>query len=135
MINEIFSSLIQDILNQEDIIFSVKNTSSICEARLQKDMKFKIRDQWLTIGDEFTPWHIHLNVSNVSEARFVKEFNESHNRQSYSIRFYDGSGNLAMRANFSRLYDIEGNLINDKVIKFESIFEKYGKQQTLPLKS
>ncbi|MDR4512188.1 MAG: hypothetical protein MRJ93_10860 [Nitrososphaeraceae archaeon] len=98
-------------------------------------MKFKIRDQWLTIGDEFTPWHIHLNVSQVSEARFVKEFNESHNRQTYSIRFYDDSGNLAMRANFSRLYDVEGNLINNKVIKFESIFEKYGKQKTLPLKS
>ena len=124
MIKEIFSNLIQDILNQEDIIFSVKNTSCICEARLQKDMKFKIRDQWLTIGDEFTPWHIHLNVSKVSQARFVKEFNESHNRQSYSIRFYDDSENLAMRANFSRLYDPQGNLINDKIMKFESIFEK-----------
>lgn len=134
MINKIFSDLIQDILNQEDIIFSVKNTASICEARLQKDMKFKVRDQWLTIGDEKTPWHIHLNVSQVSEARFVKEFNESHNRQSYSIRFYDDNGNIAMRANFSKLYDMQGNLVQEKVIKFESIFEKYGKQQTLSLK-
>ena len=134
MIKELFSRLIEDILHQEDIIFSVRNTASICEARLQKDMKFKVRDQWLTIGDEKTPWHIHLNISQVSEARFVKEFNESHNRQSYSIRFYDDKGNLAMRANFAKLYDIEGNFNQDKATKFESIFEKYGKQQSISLR-
>ena len=133
LINSTFKSLIQDILEQNDIIFSVKNVGGICEARLQKDMKFKINDQWATIGDETTPWHIHLNVTQVREARFVREFNESHNRQSYSIRFFDIYGNLVMRANFSKLYDTNGNLIQEKVSKFESIFEKYGKQESLSL--
>ncbi|HSF49871.1 MAG TPA: hypothetical protein VLA74_03845, partial [Nitrososphaeraceae archaeon] len=105
----------------------------ICEVRLQKDMNFKINGQWATIGDETTPWHIHLNIDQVGEARFVREFNESHNRQSYSIRFFDVRGNLIMRANFSKLYDTNGNLIQEKVSKFQSIFEKYGKQESLRL--
>jgi putative heme iron utilization protein len=135
LINSTFTSLIHDILEQNDIIFSVKNIGGICEARIQKDMKFKIHDLWATIGDETTPWHIHLNITKIGEARFVKEFNESHNRQSYSIRFFDNCGNLVMRANFSKLYDTDGNLIQEKVSKFESIFEKYGKQESLSLQN
>ena len=135
MINSTFKSLIHDILEQNDIIFSVKNIGGICEARLQQGMKFKIHDLWATIGDETTPWHIHLNITKIGEARFVKEFNESHNRQSYSIRFFDNCGNLVMRANFSKLYDTDGNLIQEKVSKFESIFEKYGKQESLSLQN
>ncbi|MGB9167319.1 MAG: hypothetical protein WCB31_00160 [Nitrososphaeraceae archaeon] len=135
MINSTFQSLIHDILQQNDIIFSVKNMGGICEARLQKDMKFKINGQWATIGDETTPWHIHLNITQVREARFVREFNESHNRQSYSIRFFDICGNLVMRANFSKLYDTNGNLIQERVSKFESIFEKYGRQESLSLQN
>ncbi|MGE5781519.1 MAG: hypothetical protein ACM31J_01510, partial [Nitrososphaerales archaeon] len=69
--------MIHDILQQNDIIFSVKNIGGICEVRLQKDMNFKINGQWATIGDETTPWHIHLNIDQVGEARFVREFNES----------------------------------------------------------
>ena len=82
--------------------------SGICEARIKKGLPFRIREKWATIGDESRPWHIHLNMEEVKEAKFVKEA-RSDGRQSYSIRFFDSRGNLAMRANFIDLYDSNGN--------------------------
>jgi hypothetical protein len=49
-------------------------------------LPFKIKDKWATIGGEDRPWHIHLNMEEVVEARFVKESKSPDGRQSYSIR-------------------------------------------------
>jgi hypothetical protein len=105
VISQSFENLVCDILLQSDITFSIKNSGGICEARLQENMKFKIRDQWATIGDESSPWHIHININEVASAKFIREFNTSHNRESFSIRFFDSNENLILRANFSKLYD------------------------------
>jgi hypothetical protein len=91
--------LFTEILAQENILLSVNSGSGICEARIEKGLPFRIREKWATIGDENKPWHIHLNMEEVKEARFVREA-RSDGRQSYSIRFFDSKGNLSMRANF-----------------------------------
>src|ERR671911_2894551 len=96
---DIAYQLISDILSQQDILLSVNSGSGISEARVEKGLPFRIREKWATIGDENRPWHIHLNMEEIKEARFVKEA-RSDGRQSYSIRFLDSKGNLAMRANF-----------------------------------
>jgi hypothetical protein len=98
-------------------------------------MKFKMRDQWATIGDESSPWHIHININEIASAKFIREFNKSHNRESFSIRFFDSNENLILRANFSKLYDQNGNLIPDKILKFQYLWEKYGKNETLNFKN
>jgi putative heme iron utilization protein len=135
MISQSFENLICDILLQSDITFSIKNSGGICEARLQENMKFKIRDQWATIGDESSPWHIHININKIASAKFIREFNESHNRESFSIRFFDYDENLIFRANFSKLYDLNGQLIPEKISKFQHLWEKYGKTETLDFKN
>ena len=134
MIAKSFENLICDILLQSDITFSIKNSGGICEARLQENMNFKIRDEWATIGDELSPWHIHLNLKEVANARFVREFNNSHNRESFSIRFFDLLETLIFRANFSKLYDLNGKLIQEKVLKFQHLYEKYGTEEILNFK-
>ena len=83
--------LISDILSQQDILLSVNSGSGISEARVEKGLPFRIREKWATIGDEDRPWHIHLNMDEVVQARFVKEA-RSDGRQSYSIRFFDPKG-------------------------------------------
>jgi hypothetical protein len=40
-----------------------------------------------------------------------------------------------LRANFSKLYDQNGNLIPDKILKFQYLWEKYGKKETLNFKN
>jgi putative heme iron utilization protein len=124
--------LISDILSQQDILLSVNSGSSIAEARVEKALPFRIREKWATIGDENRPWHIHLNMKEVVQARFVKE-PRSDGRQSYSIRFFDLNGNLSMRANFTKMYDSSGNLVKEKAAKFDEIYTKYGSKESLSL--
>ena len=125
--------LISDILSQQDILLSVNSGSGISEARVEKGLPFRIREKWATIGDEDRSWHIHLNMDEVVQARFVKE-PRSDARQSYSIRFFDSKGNLSMRANFTKMYDSNGNLVKEKVANFDEIYAKYGSEELLSLK-
>ncbi len=124
--------LFSEILAQENILLSVNSGSGICEARLEKGLPFRIREKWATIGDESRPWHIHLNMEELKEAKFVKEA-RSDGRKSYSIRFIDSKGNVAMRANFIGLYDSEGNLNKDKIDKYDEIHRKFGGKDFLLL--
>jgi hypothetical protein len=107
--------LISDILSQRDVLLSINSGGgSIAEARVEKGLSFRIRDKWATIGDENRPWHIHLNMDEVVEARFVKE-PKSSGRQSYSIRFFDSKHNLLMRSNFTKMYNSSGNKVEEKL--------------------
>ena len=124
--------LFSEILAQDNILLSVNSGSGICEARIEKGLPFRIRDKWATIGDESRPWHIHLNIEEVKEVRFVKDA-RSDGRQSYSIRFFDSKGNLAMRANFIDLYDSNGNLKKDRIDKYDEIHRKFGGKDSLML--
>jgi putative heme iron utilization protein len=125
--------LISDILSQQDIILSVNSGSgSIAEARVEKGLPFRIRDKWATIGDDNRPWHIHLNMDEVVQAKLVKE-PRSDGRQSYSIRFFDSKSNLSMRANFTKMYDSNGNLVKEKVAKFDEMYTRYGSKELLSL--
>ncbi|MFZ0511798.1 MAG: ChuX/HutX family heme-like substrate-binding protein [Candidatus Nitrosopolaris sp.] len=126
--------LISDIPCQQDILLSVNSGSGIAEVRVEKGLPFRIRDKWATIGDEDRPWHIHLNMDEIAEARFVKEPRPHDGRQSYSISFFDSRGDLSMRANFTKLYDSNGNLINEKVAKFDEMYVKYGSKEVLSLR-
>ena len=127
--------LISDILSQQDIILSVNSGSgSISETRVEKGLPFRIKEKWATIGDDNRPWHIHLNMDEVVQARFVKE-PRSDGRQSYSIRFFDSKGNLSMRANFTKMYDNSGNLVKEKIAKFDEMYSKYGSKELLSLRS
>jgi putative heme iron utilization protein len=130
---DIAYQLISDILSQQDMLLSVNSGSGIAEARVEKGLPFRIREKWATIGDEDRPWHIHLNMDEVVQARFVKEA-RSDGRQSYSIRFFDPKGNLSMRANFTKMYDSNGNLVKEKVAKFDEMYTKYGSKELLSLK-
>ena len=130
---DIAYQLISDILSQQDILLSVNSGSGISEARVEKGLPFRIREKWATIGDEDRPWHIHLNMDEIVQARFVKEA-RSDGRQSYSIRFFDPKGNLSMRANFTKIYDSNGNLVKEKVAKFDEMYTKYGSKELLSLK-
>jgi len=125
-------NLISDILSQDDVILSINSGSGICEAKIEKNLPLRNREQWATIGYDDRSWHIHLNLEEVTEARFVTE-TRTNGLISYSIRFIDSKGNLAMRANFVKMYDKQGNIIQDRVAKYNDIFKKYGEEEIIYL--
>jgi|SRR5215467_7879442 putative heme iron utilization protein len=129
-----FENIIRDILPYDNIMFSVRSNGAVCEVKSEKNTSFRVSEQYATIGDESRPWHIHVNLSNTKEARFVTE-NMTDDRKSYSIRFFDSEGNLVLRANFIRMYDSSKTLIQEKLLSYEQIYAKYGKKQCLFLKT
>ena len=126
--------LLSDILDLDDIMFSINSGSGICEVRTERGLPIRISDKWLTIGYEDKSWHIHLNLEQVTTARFVTETRQS-GMSGYSIRFFDSKGNIALRANFIKMYDNDGNLIPEKSLKYDKIFKKYGKKEEILLSS
>ena len=129
-----FEDIINDILPHDNVMFSVRSSGAVCEVNAEKNLLLRVREQYATIGDESRPWHIHVNLNNTKEARFVIE-NKSDDRKSYSIRFFDLEGNLVLRANFIKMYDSSNALIREKYLAYEQIFSKYGKKQCLLLKT
>jgi hypothetical protein len=84
----------------------------------------------MTIGNEDKSWHIHLNLDNVKTAKFVTEIREN-GMNGYSVRFFDSNGNVAMRANFVKMYDDIGNLYSAKFHRYDELFRKYGRKQVI----
>jgi putative heme iron utilization protein len=129
-----FEDIINDILSQDNVMLSVKSTGAICEVNTEMNLPLRISDQYATIGDETRPWHIHVNLFETKEARFVIE-NKTNGRNSYSIRFFDSKGNLVLRENFVKMYDNANTLIQERISAYEKIFAKYGKKQNLVLRA
>ena len=131
--NTSFENIIKDILALDNVMFSVRSPGTVCEVHTEINLPLRISEQYATIGDDSRPWHIHVNLNETIEARFVIE-NKKGDRNSYSIRFFDSKGNLTLRANFVKMYDSSNTLIQEKVSKYEQLFSKHGKRYTIPLK-
>ena len=102
--------------------------------KYRNNSRLRVSDHYATIGDETRPWHIHVNLPETKEARFVIE-NKTSGRNSYSIRSFDSKGNLVPRANFVRMYDSSNTLIHERLLAYEKIFAKYGKKENLVLRA
>jgi putative heme iron utilization protein len=126
------ADLMNDIISQDNILFSVRSSGAVCEARVEQGIPLRISESYLTIGNESSPWHMHVNLNETKEARFVKE-NKTDGRTSYSIRFFDLKGILILRANFVKMYDSSNKIIQERLLKYEEIFAKYGKKERLIL--
>ena len=125
MSHDLIKELVTDILDIDNIMFSVNSGSGICEVKSERGLPVRVSNKWLTIGNDDKPWHIHLNLENVTMAKFVIEERQS-GMNGYSIRFYDSQGNIIMRANFVKMYDDDHTLIPKKYDKFNELFIKYG---------
>ena len=82
--NDVARELISDILSQRDVLLSVNSGSGIAELKIERGLPLRIKDNWATVGDDDRPWHLHLNLDEVVEARFIKE-PRSDGKQSYKL--------------------------------------------------
>jgi len=124
MLNELLS----DISKINDILFIVRTGGAIIEMR-SNSLKLRQKDNWITIGDNDGPCHMHLDSSTVSKAQFVKEQKED--RTSYSIRFFDKDGQKLMSAIFSKMYDEKMNIRQERKKLYDDLFQKYGSKETI----
>jgi putative heme iron utilization protein len=92
-------------------------------------LNLRQKDNWITIGDNDGPCHMHVDTNTVAKAQFVKEQKE--NRTSYSIRFFDKEGEKLMSAVFSKMYDDNMNIKPDRIKMYTDLFQKYGSKETI----
>jgi Haem utilisation ChuX/HutX len=130
MSHDLIKELVSDILKIDNIMFSVNSGSGICEVKSERGLPVRVSDKWLTIGNDDKPWHIHLNLENVTMAKFVVEERQS-GTNGYSIRFFDSQRNIIMRANFVKMYDGNANLISKKYERYDELFKKHGNRKII----
>jgi len=127
-----FEELVRDIILLDDIMLSIKSDGAIAEVKLEKDIPFRVREQWATIGDEKGPWHVHVNIQEAKEAKFIIESSED-GRKRYSIRFFNFENRLILRVNFMKMYTAENDVIKESLTRYENLFSKYGEKETIEL--
>ncbi len=127
-----FEALINDILLLDDIMLSVRNHGAIAEFRVDKNTPFSICEQWAIIGNEHAQWHIHINYKETKEAKFIIEEKEN-GRKSYSIRIFNFNDELILRINFLKMYTAQNVIEEESLSRYETLFSKYGKNDTLIL--
>ena len=129
-----FEELVKDIILLDDVMISIRSAGAIAEVRLEKNTPFRIKEQWATIGDEKGAWHVHVNIQETKEAKFIIESSED-GRRRYSIRFFSSGNKLVLRVNFMKMYTAENEVIKENLKRYENLFSKYGKKETIVLQS
>ena len=120
--------LLSDLVQIENVLFIVRTGGAITEMR-SNSLNLRQKENWITMGDNDGPCHMHVDQSTISTAQFVKEQKE--NRTSYSIRFFDKQGEKMLSAVFSKMNDDNMNPRPDRIKIYDDLFKKYGSKETI----
>ena len=120
--------LLSDIVKISDVLLIVRSGGAIIEMK-SNSLSLRLKDNWITIGNNEVPCHMHIDSNSVSKAQFVEERKE--NKISYSIRFFDKEGQKLFSAVFSKMYDEKMNLNQEREKLYYNLFKKYGSKETI----
>ncbi len=143
--------LLSDLVKVDDILFIVQNVSNdttstststdnngsnassssiannaISEIKSNFLDTIKQREKWITIGNNDGPAHMHINSELIRSAEFIQE--QKPQRTSYSVRFFDASGNRVFAAFFTKMYDDSKQLILQRDAIYRELQHRYGSE-------
>jgi len=119
MLKEILS----DLVKIDDILFVIKGGGTVSEIR-SNSLGIRQKDQWITIGENEGPCHMHINSESIKNAKFITE--EKPERTSFSVRFFDDKDERVLGAFFTKMYDENKILKPDRKKLYDKMFSKYG---------
>ena len=119
MLKEILS----DILKVDDVLFVIKGAGAVSEIR-SNSLGIRQKDQWITIGENDGPCHMHINSDSIKKAQFITE--EKPERTSFSVRFFDDKDERVLGAFFTKMYDENKNIKEDRKKLYDDLNSKYG---------
>jgi putative heme iron utilization protein len=117
--------LLSDIINVDDILLVVKSNGATSEMR-SNSLSIKQKDQWITIGDNDGPCHMHVNHNMIKNAEFIVE--EKLERTSFSVRFFDSDNERVLACFFTKMYDENKNIKLERKKLYDNLLEKYGQR-------
>ena len=124
----LLKDLLSDIVKIDNVLLIVRTEGAISEMR-SNSLTLRQKDNWITIGDNEGPCHMHIDTNVITEAQFVKEQKE--NRTSHSIRFFDKDRGKIVSAVFSKMYDDNMSIKPDRIKLYDDLFQKYGSKETI----
>jgi len=117
--------LLSDIISVDDVLLVVKSNGATCEMR-SNSLNIRQKDQWIIIGDNDGPCHMHVNPYMIKHAEFVME--EKPERISFSVRFFDDSNERVLGCFFTKMYDENKNIKLERKKLYDDLLEKYGQK-------
>ena len=114
--------LLSDLVKIDEILFIVRNSSAVSEVR-NNSLSIKQKEKWITIGDNDGPAHMHIDSELIKSAEFVKEIKPE--RTSFSVRFFNATGDRVLAAFFTKMYDGNKILISERTKIYDQLNQKY----------
>ena len=115
--------ILVDLLKIDDILFVIKGGGAVSEIR-SNSLGIRQKDQWITIGENDGPCHMHINSTAIKNAKFITE--EKPERTSFSVRFFDDKDERVLGAFFTKMYDENKNLKLERKKLYDDLYSKYG---------
>jgi putative heme iron utilization protein len=119
----LLKEILSDLIKIDDILFVIKSEGVVSEIR-SNSLDIRQKDQWITMGDNDGPCHMHINADIIKKAKFVTE--EKPERTSFSVRFFDDKDERVLGAFFTKMYDENKNLKSDRKKLYDNLSSKYG---------
>ena len=117
--------MLSDLVKIDDVLFILKNNAAISEIK-SNSLNIRQKEKWITIGDNDGPAHMHINSESIKSAKFVQE--PKSECISFSIRFFDETGDRILAAFFTKMYDESKKLISERKNDFDQLNQKYASQ-------
>ena len=115
--------LLSDIVSVDDVLMIVKSNGVTSEMR-SNSLNIRQNNQWITIGDNDGPCHMHVNNDMVKRVEFVEE--EKPERISFSVRFFDKNDERVLACFFTKMYDENKNIRLERKKLYDDLMKKYG---------
>lgn len=114
--------LLSDLIKIDDVLLIIKNNGATSEIR-SNSLNIRQKDKWITIGDNAGPAHIHLNSEIIKTAEFIQE--QKPEKISFSVRFFDESGERILAAFFTKMYDDSKQLVAERKKLYDQLDQKF----------
>jgi len=114
--------LLSDLVKIDDVLLIIKNNGATSEIR-SNSLSIRQKDKWITIGDNDGPAHLHLNSELIKFAEFIQE--QKPEKISFSVRFFDESGERILAAFFTKMYDDSKQLVAERKKLYDQLNQKF----------
>ena len=123
MLKEILS----DLVCIDDILFVIKANGATSEI-YSNGLSIREREKYINIGDNDGPCHMHINRELIKRAEFVTE--QKPERISFSVRFFDENNERVLAGFFTKMYDENMNIKDDRKKLYDELSSKYNQKVT-----
>ena len=115
--------LLSDIVKVDDVLMIVKSNGATIEMR-SNSLSIRQKEQWITIGENDGPCHMHVNDELIKNAEFVAE--QKPERISFSVRFFDENNERVLGCFFTKMYDESKNIKSERKKLYDDLLVKHG---------